>query len=163
MYRKILLPLDGSELAHRAMRHAVELARLADAELVLLQVVESEAQVIAQTTPATIEPIPGTGAVSAEVVHEAIAEQRRAATANLEASAQTIRGAGVKRVSFELAEGAAGEAIVDAAVRLGCDLVVMATHGRSGIKRAILGSVADHVARHTPGIPVLLVHPEVEA
>ena len=161
MYRKILLPLDGSELAHRAMRHAVEIARLANAELVLLQVVESEAQMIAQTTPATIEPMPGTGSVSAEVVQEVIAEQRRSATANLEASAATVRAAGVKNVSIDLAEGSAGEAIVDAAKRLGCDLVVMATHGRSGIKRAILGSVADHVARNTPGIPVLLVHPEV--
>ncbi len=163
MYRKILLPLDGSELAHRAMRHAVEIGRLAGAEVVLLQVVDSEAQVIAQTTPATIEPIPGTGSVSAEVVHEAVAEQRRIAAANLEASAKTIRDAGVGSVSTELVEGAPGEAIVEAAKRLGCDLVVMATHGRSGLKRALLGSVADHVARNTPGIPVLLVHPEEEA
>jgi nucleotide-binding universal stress UspA family protein len=160
VYRKILLPLDGSELAHRAMRHATEIARLSGAEVVLLQIVESEAQVIAQTTPATIEPIPGAGSVSAEVVHEAVEEQRKVAMANLEASAATIRGAGVAKVSVQLAEGSPGEAIVDAAKSLGCDLVVMATHGRSGIKRAILGSVADHVARNTPGIPVLLVHPE---
>jgi nucleotide-binding universal stress UspA family protein len=160
MYDKILLPLDGSELAHRAMRHAVELARLSGGEIVLLQVIESEAQIIAQTTPATIEPLPGAGTISAQVLREAIDEQRRVATANLEASAQTIRDAGVKRVSIEMAEGSAGDAIVNAAKALNCDLVVMATHGRSGIKRAILGSVADHVARNTPGIPVLLVHPD---
>ena len=49
------------------------------------------------------------------------------------------------------------------AADLGCDLVVMATHGRSGIERALLGSVADQVVRHARGFAVLLVRPEEDA
>ncbi|MBM3140165.1 MAG: universal stress protein [Chloroflexi bacterium] len=159
MYRKILLPLDGSDLAGRAVRHAVALAKMSSAEVVVLQVIDSEAQILARTTPATIEPLPA-GATTAEVVRKAVAGQREAAQEQLDAAAKALRGEGVERVSSEVVEGSPGGAITRAAERLGCDLVVMATHGRSGIKRAILGSVADHVARHTPGIPVLLVHPQ---
>jgi nucleotide-binding universal stress UspA family protein len=162
MYRKILLPLDGSELAHKAMEHAAELARLTGAGIVLLQVVESTAQLIAQTTSPTLEAIPASGAVTAEVVQEASEEQHRAAAQNLEAAAKALRDSGVTDVSVEVVEGAPGEAITEAASRLGCDLIVMATHGRSGWKRAILGSVADHVVRHSPGASVLLVHPGEE-
>jgi nucleotide-binding universal stress UspA family protein len=53
-------------------------------------------------------------------------------------------------------QGEPGSAIVSVAARLGCDLIVMSTHGLSGLKRAVLGSVADHVIRHAPDIAVLL-------
>lgn len=160
MYQKIMLPLDGSDTAHRAIRHASGLARATGGEIVIVQVVDSEAQILAQTATATIEPMPA-GPISAEIVHEAVAAQRQDAEANLERAAQQLREDGVTRVSTQVLEGSPGEAITSAAATLGCDLVVMATHGRSGIKRAILGSVADHVVRHTPGIAVLLVHPEI--
>ena len=62
------------------------------------------------------------------------------------------------KVSIEVAEGVPGDAVVEAAQRLGCDLVIMATHGRSGLGRAVLGSVADHVVRHVHSA-VLLVRP----
>jgi nucleotide-binding universal stress UspA family protein len=159
MYRKILLPLDGSETAQRALRHASGVARATDGEVVLVQVVDSEAQILAQTASATIEPLPA-GPISVEIVHDAVEAQRQAARENLERAAQQLREDGVRAVSMQVLEGSAGDQITAAAAGLGCDLVVMATHGRSGIRRAILGSVADHVVRHTPGIAVLLVHPE---
>ena len=56
--------------------------------------------------------------------------------------------------------GSPGDEIVRVAADEGFDLIVMATHARSGWKRALLGSVADHVLPHSPGVPVLLVHPE---
>jgi nucleotide-binding universal stress UspA family protein len=159
MYRKILLPLDGSEISTRAMRHASGIAQATGGEVVLVQVVDSEAQILAQTATATIEPLPA-GPISANIVHDAVQAQRQAAEEILQQAAQQLREEGVQTVSMEILEGSPGDQITEAAARLGCDLVVMATHGRSGIKRAILGSVADHVVRNTPGIAVLLVHPE---
>ncbi|MDA0365263.1 MAG: universal stress protein [Chloroflexi bacterium] len=159
MYKKILLPLDGSDISRRALRHASGLARATDGEVVLIQIIDSEAQVLAQTTTATIEPLPA-GPISIEIVHQAVEGQRLAAQETLDAAAQQLREDGIPTVTTEVIEGSAGDEITAAAARLGCDLVVMATHGRSGIRRAILGSVADHVVRHTPGIAVLLVHPE---
>lgn len=58
MYQKILLPLDGSDVSRRALRHASGLARATGGEVVLVQVIDSEAQVLAQTTTATIGPCP---------------------------------------------------------------------------------------------------------
>jgi nucleotide-binding universal stress UspA family protein len=161
MYRRVMLPLDGSDLAKQALRHAIMLATAGSSEVVLLQVIDSEAQIIAQTTPATIEPIPA-GRITAEVAHEAVEGQRQAAVANLQSAEADLKAAGIERVVAEIVEGPPGEAIADAAQRLGCDVIVMATHGRSGLRRAILGSVADHVVRHTPTSAVLLVKPDAE-
>jgi len=57
-------------------------------------------------------------------------------------------------------EGRAGEALVNYAQQGGFDLVVLGTHGRSGLARTLLGSVAEYVVRHLHGVPVLLFHPE---
>jgi nucleotide-binding universal stress UspA family protein len=62
------------------------------------------------------------------------------------------------RVSFESAVGAAGQAIVEYSGSHGIELIALATHGRSGLGRVILGSVADHVIRHSD-LPVLLIPP----
>jgi nucleotide-binding universal stress UspA family protein len=67
-----------------------------------------------------------------------------------------LAAAGVDAVgALLLKDNDAGEAIVDASVRLGCDLIVMSTHGITGVRRAVLGSVADHVVRNAR-VPVLL-------
>jgi nucleotide-binding universal stress UspA family protein len=159
MYTKILLPLDGSDLSREAIPHAAALAKLSGASVVLLQVVDSEAQMISQASGVTIEPLPA-GQITVEIAREAVAAQRRSAEANLDAAKQRLAEEGVTSVTGEIREGSAGDVIVDAVKDLGCDVVVIATHGRSGLKRALLGSVADHVARHTPSASVLLVRPE---
>ena len=64
--------------------------------------------------------------------------------------------------TYEIREGRPGDEIVDAVTELGADVVVIATHGRTGFRRAILGSVADHVARHTPTASVMLIRPVKE-
>jgi nucleotide-binding universal stress UspA family protein len=155
VYRKILLTLDGSDVAREAVPHARELARALGAEITLLQVVDSVGHLLAQT--ATVDPI-AAGGVTADVAGQAVAAQRTAAQEYLAAVQQELRGAGVEAVRTEIREGRPTEEIEAAVRELGCDLVVMATRGRSGLRRAVLGSVADHVARHTPGAPVLLVH-----
>jgi nucleotide-binding universal stress UspA family protein len=161
MYKKILLPLDGSDLSHQAIPHAIELAKGVGADVVLLQVIDSVAQIIAETTPATIEPIPS-GQLTVEIAESAVAGQREAAEANLSAAVGQFTAAGVPegKVSVEVVEGSPSQTITETVERLGCDLVIIATHGRSGLGRALMGSVADHVARHTPSAAVLLIRPQ---
>ena len=156
MYKKVLLTLDGSELAATAIPHAAQIASSAGAEVVLLRVIDSVGHIIAQTTPAGFEGMGG--AVSAELAQEAVAGQRAAAERDLTVVAQQLNAQGVSNVSLEVVEGMPGDAVVDTAARLGCDLVIMATHGRSGLGRAVLGSVADYVVRHAHSA-VLLVRP----
>jgi nucleotide-binding universal stress UspA family protein len=160
MYSKILVPLDGSDLSHQAIPHAIELAKSTGADVVLLQVIDSVAQIISETTPATIEPIPS-GELTVEIAEEAVSGQREAAEANLAAAVGQFVQAGVpeNKVSIEVSEGQAQSVIVSEVERLDADCVVIATHGRSGLGRVLLGSVADHVARHTPDAAVMLVRP----
>ena len=67
-----------------------------------------------------------------------------------------LSDAGVEAVgTLVVKDKDAGAAIVEVAARLGCDLIVMSTHGLSGIRRSVLGSVADHVVHHS-SVPVLL-------
>ena len=157
MYRKILVTLDGSDLSETAIPHAVSVAKASSAPLVLLQVVDSVAHIMTQATPAGFDL--GGGAMTAQVAEEAVSAQRQGAQDSLDAAKARIEAEGVTNVSSEIAEGSPGDAIVDAAERLGCDLIVMATHGRSGLGRVLLGSVADHVVRHAPNAAVLLVRP----
>lgn len=157
MFSKILLPLDGSELSTQAIGHAADLAKKTGAEVVLVQVIDSETQLISQVSGMAIEPLP-MGEVTVQAARDAVAAQRNAAEQNLSAAKQHLDAAGVSS-SMVIREGNAGDQIVEAAEELGCDVVVMATHGRTGFRRAILGSVADHVARNTPNASVLLVKP----
>lgn len=158
MYRKILLTLDGSDLSANAVPHAVTIAKASATPVVLLQVVDSVASIMAQATPATFDL--GGGALTAQVAEEAVAAQRVAAEGLLASVKAQFEAEGVTDVSTEIVEGSPGDAIVDAAERLGCDLVVMATHGRSGLGRVLLGSVANHVVRNARNAAVLLVRPQ---
>jgi len=160
MFSKILLPLDGSELSLKAADHAKALAEATKATVVLVQVIDSEAQLISQASGITIEPI-AMGEVTVDAARSAVAAQRAAAQQNLDAVKATLEGAGLS-VETVIREGQPGEEIVDAVQEHGCDVVVIATHGRTGFRRAILGSVADHVARHTPTASVLLIRPTSE-
>ncbi|MSP21438.1 MAG: universal stress protein [Dehalococcoidia bacterium] len=157
MYKRVLLTLDGSALSESAIPHAAQIAAGAGAEVVVMRVVDSVAHIIAQTTPAGFEMMPG--AISGDIAEQVIVAQRASAQAELDAAAGKLRAHGVANVSVEIAEGVPGTAVVETAERLGCDLVVMATHGRSGLGRAVLGSVADHVVRHAEHAAVLLVRP----
>ena len=103
---------------------------------------------------ATIEPMP-VGEVSAQIAHEAVAAEHEEAQANLDAVQAQMAAEGVTNVRTVIREGFAGDEIVAAATEANADVVIIATHGRSGLKRAVLGSVADHVLHQAP-CPVLL-------
>lgn len=159
VYKRILLTHDGSETASAAVPHAAQIAVASNAEVIVAQVIDSVQQVLSETTPATIEPMPA-GRISAEIAEESVAAQREAAEENLAAVAEQLRQAGVERVSTAVLEGSAARAICDAAADLNAELIVISTHGRSGLGRVLLGSVADHVIRNSPNAAVLVVRPE---
>jgi nucleotide-binding universal stress UspA family protein len=155
MYEKILVTLDGSEFALDALP---EVARLSGSEstVELVEVVDSVGQIVARTTST------GLGFDGADAglaaADQAIAAQRSAAHEELRAVATRLATSGVALVNCNVLEGQAGVAIVEFAEAAGVDVIVMATHGRSGVVRAVLGSVSDYVARHAKA-PVMLVSP----
>ena len=158
MYQKILLTNDGSELAAAAVPHAATIAKATGAPLVLLQVIDSVVHVMTMMTPSTMEPM-SSGEIMDEIAEEAVTAQRQEAEQNLAKIRAQLLAEGVTNVTAFVAEGQLGDAIVDTAAAQGCDLIIMATHGRSGIGRAVLGSVADHVVRNSHHA-VLLVRPQ---
>jgi len=144
MYRKILVPLDGSALAERAIRHAQEIARGSRAELLLVQAVNFPMPVVPE---AILVP-------DAEWLDEAKKEAAR----YLDGIAVPLRAAGM-RVRTILDERPPADAILHVATREEVDLIVMSTHGRGGLSRMLMGSVAESVF-HATSRTVMLVKPE---
>ena len=136
MLSRILVPLDGSPLAEAVIPRVAELAALREAEVVLLRVA------LAHTLP---------GADPVETQVRAVAEAE-SYLGKLE-SGLVAQGLTVKSA---VRYGHAAEEILDHARVGGVTLIAMSTHGRSGIRRWVLGSVAETVVRHSP-VPVLLV------
>ncbi len=147
-FRKILCPTDFSPGSRQAMRVAVRLADEAGAEIVLVHAW--------YVPPMAYGP---EYALAAELVQE-IQESARAA---LSAALREATALGAKRLTSQLRTGPARHEIVEVLERdPGFDLVVMGTHGRTGLARVLLGSVAEGVVRHAP-CPVLAVRPDGEA
>ena len=157
-YRRILFPIDGSRDAHVAILDLVPLALAAGATVVVLEVVESRQQVVARASSAGWLPA-GDGFLSDDDVELLMDAQRRAASAHQRAVRAELESAAVAQVETVIATGHPGPEIIAAAIDQRCDAIVMATHGRSGLSRMLLGSVAEYVVRHAP-CPVLLVPAE---
>jgi nucleotide-binding universal stress UspA family protein len=146
MLKRIMVPLDTSALARQALPLAAEVAKSAGAELLLLRAVA-----------ATIEaypgfPMPGQTLPQLGGVLEALRDQ---AINQLGALADELRTPEMP-VKTRVVNGPAAEVLVDEAEQQGVDLIVMATHGYSGVKRWALGSVADKVL-HATTTPLLLI------
>ena len=137
--RKILVPTDFSACAAAALDCAVELAKKWSAEILLLHVVPDFAQYVAPDL-----------AVALPVVIESARSQ---GTAELEKARKSITGVTVRT---ELLEGPIHERILSAAAAGKVDMIVLGTHGRTGVKHALLGSVAERIVRVSP-VPVLTV------
>ncbi len=143
--RSIVVSLDGSRFAETALPVATRLARSAGADLHLLMVHEP---VMAMVPAADIPSSTGPDEAAMRV-----AEKTYLSTTAIDCGA-----VGPAPVGFSLLEGLAGPALVEELERKAPDLMVMSTHGRGLLSRFWLGSVADHVVRHT-SVPVLLLHP----
>ena len=141
MYKKILVPLDGSELAKKALDQAEKLAKCFDAEIILFQVVP-------------FMPIYG----SPELVTPLIVDekQKEAAEKYLLNLTEELKRKGLKVTSMVRTGQVVAMEIIDFAKESGVDLITMCTHGRSGITRWVLGSVALKVLTRAE-TPILLV------
>ena len=144
MYERILVPTDGSTATGSAIDHAVELARTHDATLHALYVVDVGAY-------SSLE-------VGAEVVADGLESEGQSA---VDAVADRVADAGVD-VETAVETGVVHRAIVEYVADNDIDLVVMGTHGRTGVGRFLLGSVAEKVVR-TAAAPVLTVRSNVGA
>jgi nucleotide-binding universal stress UspA family protein len=138
---KILIPLDGSSLAESAIAKALEVAGPRDTTLMLVRAAEAHT-------------LPGLDPTEAQV------EVVREAEEYLGTVAARLKEQGVSKVETSVWYGPAAPAIVDAARLRKADLIVMSTHGRSGLGRLILGSVAESVLRGTTTPILLLRAPE---
>lgn len=155
MYSRILLTTDGSHDSHAAVAYATALALATHASVVVFEAIESPAEVYKRASAAGWAPS-GTGFLTDDNVGQLIASERAAATHHVEAIRAELERAGVTRIESRVAEGPPGPGIVATAREAGCDTIVLATHGRSGIGRLLLGSVADYVARQAPCAVVLV-------
>lgn len=149
MYKKALVAIDGSPFSAEAVGH---LEHLNVGAVVLLQVLESVPTVLARQTGVVAD-------VPADIAEEAMTREHRLVRESLGGAKGAVEALGITAVETVEREGIPGEAIVRYASEEGCDLIVMSTHGRTGIVRAVLGSVADHVVHNAKGA-VLLVRPQ---
>jgi nucleotide-binding universal stress UspA family protein len=145
-FRHILVPLDGSALAEQILPHAVALASHDGAELTLLRVVEGQSA-------------SDSGRSTLYRPHEmSVAGQRDTADLYLGRLAAELLAAGHPAHTVVVAAEHPARAIIVAAEERGADLIAMATRGRSGFARTLLGSVADKVIR-AGTLPVLALRP----
>jgi nucleotide-binding universal stress UspA family protein len=133
----ILVPLDGSTLAESALPVAVDLARTADAHVILLRA-------------AVAHTYPGHDPVEAQL------SVVREADTYLADVAARMRALGARNVTCSSWYGEAASAIIEAAAFNHADLIVMTTHGRTGLGRLVMGSVAESVLRGTT-TPILVL------
>lgn len=147
MYRRIVVPLDGSPTAERALEHALPLAQTGSAEIILVRAEEPLVSLLEPANPEAAVAVAETAAVI-ERTHEDV-EQYLASTSD------RVRTAGL-RVRSENPQGHTAHAIVEVARDARADLIVLTTHGRSGVARVVFGSVAEEVVRKAP-CPVLVI------
>jgi nucleotide-binding universal stress UspA family protein len=148
MFKKILVPLDGSALAEAALPVARVLAKHNGATLLLVHV---------------HEPMPWLGMDRPPSNWADLMQQAEAAArGHLHQHVQTCNSIGLPTQAAWVAHGPADTGIVDTAKNHSADVIVMATHGRSAVARMLLGSVADRVL-HTAACPVMLIRPDLSA
>jgi len=146
MYKHILIPTDGSEVAEKAVAQGIEFAREAKARVTLFTAVPeyeppSEAQVFARRVVS---------------IAEHAENSEKAANGILTHAAQLARAAGLEFDTDYEQSNQPWQAIVNAAKRHGCDAIFMASHGRKGLSRLVHGSQTVDVLTHSD-IPTLVV------
>jgi len=143
MYKSILIPTDGSELAGKAVQHGLTLAKEIGAKITVLTV-WAPFHVLTFNT-LSVEDTP-------ELYKKRMQEN---ATKTLGAIASAARAAGVACETIQVENEHPYQAIIDTARSKGCDLIVMASHGRRGVSAIVLGSETVKVLTHSK-IPVLV-------
>jgi nucleotide-binding universal stress UspA family protein len=146
--RRILIPLDGSELAELVLEPATALGSLMDAEYALIRSVEASSLPVGSPFVAELR----------AVEQRRLEERKTEAQAYLDKVAERLRAKAFRIQTHIVVGESAAAAVLDVVRSQNIDLVVIATHGRSGFKRLLLGSVADKIVRGTL-TPVLVYRP----
>lgn len=143
MYKKILVPLDGSPLAEAVLPHAEALAKSEHAEIIILRVPNAPVSEFLSRDPMIAEMIHADmEKESEEYVHNQVAALEK----------ENIKVTGITK------DGAVPDTILAVADETHADMIAMSTHGRTGVSRWLMGSVADKIVHHAH-IPVMLIHP----
>ena len=141
MYKRVLVPLDGSPLAEAIIPFLTEIAGPLDMSIVLLRVLEP-------VPPAVVEALRDT-------MPDVTEGRRQEAESYLASVAMTLEARGIRTV-LEVRSGRPDLQIVETARDFKADLIAMSTHGRSGLGRLLFGSVAEQVLRHGD-VPVFMM------
>ena len=146
MYQSILVPTDGSRLSAKAVQSAMELAELSGAQVVFLNVVPRYPMSYFEG---------GITVTMTEVgkIEKQWSEKAQGLVDQLKAKAEAR---GLKAKGLTMRSDLVAETVIACAKKNKCDLIVMASHGRKGIKRLLLGSETTHVLTHSP-LPVLVL------
>ena len=144
MYKNILIPTDGSDASQVALEHGLGLAKSLGASVTILFAIENP----------FISTWGGFAPTDAGTVSGIMTDLRGLGQRTLDAALETARGLGVTATPQLVEDLRVPEAILETAKTH--DLIVMATHGRGGLERVLLGSVTDNVVRHSQ-TPVLVV------
>ena len=144
MYKKIMVPLDGSQLAECVLPHVEALAKASQVqEVVFVRVIEPFRQ------PG------GDYIISEKEIARIDAEYKAAVEKYLQELVGRVRLDGIQK-RWKLITGGVAESLADFATKNNVDLIVIATHGRSGVSRWVWGSVADRILRSSC-VPILMV------
>jgi nucleotide-binding universal stress UspA family protein len=151
MYKHILLPTDGSELAHKAVRQGLQLAKALNAKVTAVTV----------TPPWPVGEMGGGMMVAApiEEYDRAVTNEAGRVLAAVSGLADEV---GVACTTLHVPDRYPAEAIVEQADAGGCDLIVMASHGRRGLAKLMLGSQAARVLAYST-VPVLICKQHAKA
>ena len=143
MYKHILVPTDGSDITAKAVESAVAMAKLCGARLSTISVKEP----FPYSAISEMQPVPP---------QEFFDAQERIASERVKKVAAAAEAAGLSCSAYTVEALHAWEAILDLAKAQGCDLIVMASHGRRGVQALLLGSETSRVLTHST-VPVLVV------
>jgi nucleotide-binding universal stress UspA family protein len=146
-FETILVPLDGTELSESALAHATEFGELFGCAYHLTRIVSYPIDIASPYLPHTVQ-----------MNQTVLAEAKADAAEYLEDQADRMRKRGLRVTTSVIVDAQAGQGILSEAEAVGCDLIAMATHGRKGVGRLVLGSAADKVLRGTH-VPLLLYRP----
>ena len=146
MYQRILVATDGSTLSKKAVTHAISLAALCGAELVALKVVPRYPQSYFE----------GGIAMQPDEVKRVEKQWADEGQAVVDAVKKSAAAKGVTTKAITIKSDVVSDALIAAVKKHDCDLIIMASHGRKGIKRLLLGSETQHVLTHAT-VPVLVL------
>ena len=146
MYKRILVATDGSELSGKAVDHAIALAKVHGAELVALKVTQLQVD------------DHWDGQIRRDASEKAAQEKSRAeiSQAVVDGVKASAQAAGVSARALTEKSNFIADTVIEVAKKQDCDLIVLASHGRRGLARVLLGSETQHVLTHSH-IPVLVL------